>query len=76
MIYIQRSVEDFFSDLVRPQKVLIILGARRVGKTQLINHKLLMGNKPHLLLNGEDMNAQAILANRSVSNYRRLLGDK
>ena len=55
------------------QKVTLLLGARRVGKTELlqdINQK--MGSKC-LWLNGEDADVQQLLEERSIANYKRLL---
>ena len=62
--------------LKTPQKAALIFGARRVGKTVLLNRILKgYGNKA-LLLNGEDYDAQALLEERSAANYRRLLAEK
>ena len=55
------------------QKVTLLLGARRVGKTELlqaINQK--MASKC-LWLNGEDADVQQLLDERSIANYQRLL---
>jgi len=57
-------------------KVLIIVGARRVGKTELIKHFIKEGTEQYLYMNGEDVNTAEILQNRSVKNYKRLLGDR
>lgn len=58
---------------LKPQKVTLLLGARRVGKSVLIEHLLKTQTKPFLFLNGEDEDTQQLLAQRSVSNYSRLL---
>jgi len=54
---------------------LILLGARRTGKTSfikaLINDNI---DEPYLFLNGEDMSVEEILKIRTVENYKRLLG--
>lgn len=58
---------------IKKQKVQILLGARRVGKTNLL--KLIeneYGSKC-LALNGEDEITENLLAERSISNYKRLL---
>lgn len=75
MDYIRRSLENDFSKYLKPNKVLILLGARRVGKTELLKHQLEQLNEQHLLLNGEDITTRTVLSNRSVDNYKRLLGD-
>lgn len=74
--YIRRTIREVFLQKLLPNKVLVLLGARRVGKTMFLknladNHF----NEPFLFLNGEDMDTQAILSQRTVENYRRLLGD-
>ena len=71
---IQRAVLKQFESKVLPNKVLLLLGARRVGKTELI--KKYLENIPaedYLHLNGEDILDANLLKERSVSNYIRLL---
>lgn len=74
--YYERSVLEEFKNKVVPNKVLLLLGARRVGKTQLIK-KYLEGVKEgsFLQLNGEDINDINLLQERSVNNYKRLLAN-
>jgi len=55
-------------------KVLMLLGARRVGKTMLVNELLKKVDEPFLYLNGEDINVHDQLANRSVENYKQIIG--
>ncbi len=59
---------------VQPNKVLIVLGARRVGKTVLVKEILNKIGEPVLILNGEDINAHDKLAIRTIENYKQLLG--
>lgn len=71
---IRRAVLKQFETKVLPNKVLLVLGARRVGKTELI--KKYLENIPtedFLHLNGEDILDANLLKERSVSNYKRLL---
>lgn len=71
---IQRAVLTQFKTKVLPNKVLLLLGARRVGKTELI--KKYLENIPkgdYLQLNGEDVQDADLLKERSVANYKRLL---
>ena len=73
----KRAIFDEFKKFVRPQKVLILLGARRVGKTSLIKEYLKeLDPKEYLLLNGEDQLALDLLAERSIINYKRLIGNQ
>jgi len=74
--YYKRSVLQEFKNKVVPNKVLILLGARRVGKTQLIKRYLKeLPPQSYIQLNGEDLNDMALLQERSVSNYTRLLAN-
>jgi hypothetical protein len=74
-ITIRRAVFDSLSRAIKPAKVLILLGARRVGKSELI-HSYLNTLQPnaYFLLNGEDQKTIDLMAYRSVENYKRLLG--
>lgn len=77
MQLIHRALTTSFLEKLSPNKVLVLLGARRVGKTVFINQ--LIKNHLHedlLLLNGEDMATAEVLSNRRVENYKALLGDK
>jgi len=70
----QRALLEEFERKVRPNKVLILLGARRVGKTKLIQDYLeTVPKENYLALNGEDVNDAELLKERSVANYKRLL---
>jgi uncharacterized protein len=74
--YLERSVIELFLKKLLPNKVLVLLGARRFGKTMFLKH--LTENyfdEPFLFLNGEDMATQEILKQRTVENYKRLLGN-
>ena len=58
---------------LKPQKVTLLLGARRVGKSMLIESLLKNYKRLYLFLNGEDEDTHQLLAQRSVSNYTRVL---
>lgn len=73
-IYLERAVIKDFQQKLIPNKVLLLLGARRVGKTKLVSNFLETYPKESCLkLNGEDINDAALLKERSVNNYKRLL---
>jgi predicted AAA+ superfamily ATPase len=76
MKYINRAQEAAILKNLKPNKVVVLLGARRVGKTELINHILKQVNEEALLLNGEDEDVHELLRQRSTRNYERLLGKK
>src|SRR5690606_41391928 len=70
----KRALLNEFEKKVRPNKVLILLGARRVGKTKLIQDYLeTIPKEKYLSLNGEDVNDTELLSERSVAHYKRLL---
>lgn len=60
---------------LKPQKVTLLLGARRVGKSVLIEKLLHNYDKPYLFLNGEDEDTHQLLAQKTAGNYTRLLKD-
>lgn len=76
MKLIKRIIEDQVLKSLTPNKVIILLGPRRVGKTILIKQVIEKLEEPYLLLNGEDFTVLEILARRSVQNYKNILGDK
>lgn len=72
--YLERAVIEDFKKKIVANKVLILLGARRVGKTELIKNYLKeIPSESYLQLNGEDINDINLLRERSVNNYKRLL---
>ncbi|MES1249540.1 MAG: AAA family ATPase, partial [Chitinophaga rupis] len=58
------------------QKVIMLYGSRRVGKTTLIRDIAERHQQDVLLLQGEDMNVIALLQQRTIANYERLLRNK
>ena len=75
MKVINRIIESQITNLLDSNKVILILGTRRVGKTFLINSIQNNYHSKLLFLNGEDFDVQEIIKNRSTSNYKRLVGD-
>jgi len=73
MNYYKRAILEDLQLKLKPNKVLILLGARRVGKTQVIKKYLESTNENVLQLNGEDINDARLLEERSASNYTKLL---
>ncbi len=74
--YISRAISEKFKRKIQAQKVLILLGPRRAGKTELIKQYLSELNpEEYQLYNGEDQKTWQLFAERSVSNYERLLGN-
>lgn len=72
---IERAITKRFLSKMTSNKVMVLLGARRVGKTVFVKHLSdTVFSEPYLWLNGEDIKTLAILADRSVENYRNLVG--
>lgn len=73
MTYIQRDLYNKIIENLLPNKVVILFGARRTGKTVLIKEvaKNFQGNI--MQMNGEDFTSQSLLAEQSIANYKRLL---
>ena len=76
MKYIDRLIDPLIRESLLPNKVVVLLGPRRVGKTVLINRLLKDVVEPYLLLNGEDIATQELFARRSVESFRQLLDGK
>ena len=73
MRIIERILEKRIEGKLKPNKVVLIFGARRVGKTTLINQIVKKFTGKTMILNGEDNDALALLNEKSISNYRNLL---
>jgi predicted AAA+ superfamily ATPase len=74
MELIKRSLEAQIIKYLLPNKVLLLLGARRIGKTCMVKEIIAqLQNETVLQLNGEDMATAEILKQRTVENYVRLL---
>jgi predicted AAA+ superfamily ATPase len=72
---IERQAENLINKYLKPNKVVVILGARRVGKTKLLEHFLSKTKEKYIFLNGDDMDSHTLLENQTILNYQRLLGD-
>ncbi len=55
-------------------KVLVITGARRVGKTFLVEHITANYNKPFVYLNGDLPQTTELLSSKNIGVYERLVG--
>ena len=70
---IERLIQQRITLRLQPNKVILLFGARRVGKTVLVREIVKKFEGKHLLLNGEDMNTLLLLEQQTVSNYKYLL---
>ena len=76
MELINRTIASQILESLVPNKVVVLVGPRRVGKTVLIEQLVNSIGEPYLLLNGEDFAVREILARRTVQNYINLLGGR
>jgi len=72
---IQRLTGNLLAKRIGQNKVLLLFGTRRVGKTHLVKSIEKATEQAFIHLNAEDSDTLKLLENRSVANYRRLLGD-
>jgi predicted AAA+ superfamily ATPase len=76
MMLLKRAIEDEVLKYLRPNKVVVLLGPRRVGKTVLIQQILKKISEPYLLLHGEDQDVRRQLEYRSTQRYKNIIGGK
>jgi len=70
---VHRVLQNEIEKRLQPGKVMLLFGARRVGKTVLIKEISSAFDGSTLFLNGDDSHAVSILNERSISNYQHLL---
>lgn len=70
---LRRILQDSLRENLSLQKVTLLLGARRTGKTELLQAVYEAAPGTTLWLNGEDADTAALLEKRTQANYRRLL---
>lgn len=72
---LKRDIEDIVFNYIEPGKVLKIFGARRVGKTILIEQLAKRFQGKVNLLNGDDAFTEQLFMERTVNHYRQILHD-
>jgi hypothetical protein len=76
MEIINRAIFNEIKAQIKTGRVLLLLGARRVGKSHLLRQVISELNPSELLLlNGEDQTTIDRMAVRSVENFKVLLGN-
>lgn len=71
--FIPRLLANLIRKRLGQNKVLLLFGTRRVGKTYLIR-ELAKTQPDALIMDGEDFDVQSLLANRSAASYSRIIG--
>ena len=69
---IQRALKEVIGTSMQPNKVMLVFGARRVGKTVLIKQLIEQFKGQVLFLNGEDASTEEMFSTRTASHYRQL----
>lgn len=72
---ITRIIEKQIIESLKPQKATLIFGARRVGKTVLLNNILEKFNGKYQLLNGEDITTHQLFELNSIIRFQEFFGD-
>lgn len=72
---ISRSIENSIAPLLGGRKAIIIMGARQVGKSTLLQQML--GQRDDVVwMNGDDMDVQDLFANLTSTRLRAIFGNK
>ncbi len=72
-MHINRTIEKILIERLIPNKVNLIFGTRRVGKTYLLKKIIQNVSYKSLFLQGEDIDTQQLFEQRSIANYQRIL---
>jgi len=72
---INRALESRILQQLNSNKVILLFGTRRVGKTFLLKSLHEKMDTPPLWLNGEDLDVQELLSRRSEAGLRRVIGN-
>jgi predicted AAA+ superfamily ATPase len=70
---VPREAESLVLNSMEANKVLVLLGPRRVGKTMLLKAIREKLDQNAMMFNGEDFAVQEVLARRSVHHYMDML---
>ncbi len=73
-MYIRQKHLDNLGRALTPGKAVVIYGARRTGKTTLVQQFLRGVNEPYLLVSGEDITVQGYLASQSIEKLSAFVG--
>ena len=71
-MYINRFPK--IEDKIEPGKVLVIYGARQVGKSSMVKHYLDNVAEKYLFFNGEDVSVQAIFSSMNLKLLNEAIG--
>ncbi|MCH8485489.1 MAG: ATP-binding protein [Candidatus Cyclonatronum sp.] len=69
----ERSLAEKLKRKIQGGKALVLIGARQVGKTTLLNH--ILEGKDFLFLDGDDPTTRSLLNSPNTEQLRSLIGD-
>lgn len=72
---IERTIKDNVLSLLGSKKAIIIIGARQVGKSTLLQ-QMLSNRQDVMWLNGDDYDIQELFASMTSTRIRTILGNK
>ncbi len=75
-MYIPQQQLSNLHKLAGPNKVVLVYGPRRTGKTTLLDHFIQGLSEPHHLVSGEDLFIQQVLSSRSIVKLQDFVGQK
>lgn len=75
-MYIPQQQLFNLQKLVAPNKVVLVYGPRRTGKTTLLEHFIQGLSEPFHLVNGEDIYIRQVLSSQSIDKLRDFVGKK
>jgi predicted AAA+ superfamily ATPase len=75
-MHIPRLIQQQMMTRLGTQKVLMLYGTRRTGKTTIIENIVSKYPEDTLLLQGEDMQVSELLQRRTLANYTQLTAGK
>jgi len=73
-MYVRQVILPQVLKWLRPGKVVVVYGARRVGKTTLVGKAVEESGYKTLKLNGDDIDARELLGSQSLERLRTLVG--
>ncbi len=73
---IERIAKQRLIKLLKPGKVIVLLGSRRTGKTTILKEIANETNEKFFFWNGEDFAVHDLLKRRSIQNYKNLIGER
>lgn len=74
--YVPQALLARLQQSVAPNRVVVIYGPRRVGKTTLIRHYVQQHDADVLLVSGEDITVREYLESQSITKLRAFVGSR